>query len=185
MILTGQAIRTEWAAGRIDIRPFKDSQINPNSYNFCLGRELKVYKETLLDARYSNDMHSVTIDDGGYVLRPGRIYLGHTAEIMGSDHYVPIIRGRSSIARLGLFVPHYLELIDIEFRTIVDFATIAFLLSSLSGDGDWPSSTQDSAGEIQLYDGKYQNRVDSAESRLHLDFEDAANSEWSEWERSR
>jgi dCTP deaminase len=40
----------------------------------------------------------------GFLLRPGRIYLGSTLEIIGSDTYVPSLIGRSSLGRLGLFL---------------------------------------------------------------------------------
>jgi len=113
MILTGPEIEREWRNGRIWISPYHEDQLQPNSYDFRLGPELLVYTETVLDIRKDNACERIPIPDAGFVLRPDRIYLGHTVEVMGSDTYVPIIRGRSSIARLGLFVHVTADLVNI------------------------------------------------------------------------
>lgn len=103
MILTGRQIAAAVDAAEIVIRPFHPSRINPNSYNYTLGRHLK-FAEGVLDARREVRWHSVTIDHEGYVLVPGRLYLASTAEVIGSDIYVTSLIGRSSLGRLGLFV---------------------------------------------------------------------------------
>ncbi len=113
MILTGAEIVAEHVRGRIKIEPFSDAQVSPNSYDFLLGPTLKKYKNYVLDCRRENFTIDISIPKDGYLLEPGRIYLGHTWETMGSDHYVPIIRGRSSTARLGLFVHVTADMIDI------------------------------------------------------------------------
>ena len=38
----------------------------------------------------------IRIPRRGYVLRPGRVYLGHTMERIGSEHFVTSLIGRSS-----------------------------------------------------------------------------------------
>ena len=38
------------------------------------------------------------------MLQPQRLYLARTREYTSTNYYVPIIEGRSSIARLGLFI---------------------------------------------------------------------------------
>ncbi|MFF2922520.1 hypothetical protein ACFVTP_08960 [Streptomyces celluloflavus] len=40
----------------------------------------------------------------GLVLWPGRVYLGTTAEVIGSDVLVPSLIGRSSLGRLWVFL---------------------------------------------------------------------------------
>jgi dCTP deaminase len=40
----------------------------------------------------------------GVVLKPGRTYLGATAEIMGSSDYAMTLLGKSSVGRLGIFL---------------------------------------------------------------------------------
>ncbi len=113
MILTGPEIEMQVKEGRIEISPFDYDQLNPNSYDFCLGKEILTYSRYLLDPREEQPTTSIEIPAEGMVLMPGRLYLGHTAEKMGSDHYVPIIRAKSSIARLGLFIHVTADLIDL------------------------------------------------------------------------
>src|SRR5690349_13226934 len=104
MILTGSEIIKEFEKGRIDIRPFDASQVNPNSYDFRLGPVMRSYTNHVLNPHFENPTVLFPIPEEGMILDPGKLYLGHTLEIMGSDHYVPIIHGKSSIARLGLFI---------------------------------------------------------------------------------
>ena len=44
------------------------------------------------------------IPEEGLVLRPSQLYLARTVERTETHRYVPMIEGRSSIGRLGLFV---------------------------------------------------------------------------------
>src|ERR1700733_10160082 len=104
MILTGQEIMRELENGKIWISPFERDRVQPNSYDFRLGTTLIRYTADVLDVRSDNPCERLNLPEAGYILEPDRIYLGHTVEVMGSDTYVPIIRGRSSVARLGLFI---------------------------------------------------------------------------------
>src|SRR5262249_41070579 len=113
MILTGPEIIRQHGLGTIRIDPFNVDQVNPNSYNFRLGRTVKVYKNEVLDPKIKQPTVSIEIPDDGLVLDSARIYLAHTEEVMGSDRFVPIIHGRSSTARMGLFVHITADLIDI------------------------------------------------------------------------
>ena len=101
MILTGDAIKKAQKKGDIFISPFHEDQINPNSYNYRLGKILKVYSETQNGETLFKE---VLIPDEGYVLCPHTMYLGHTAEIIGSQKYAMSLIGRSSMGRLGLFL---------------------------------------------------------------------------------
>src|SRR5688572_508957 len=113
MILTGLKIAEEVKNGNIIIDPFDHNQINPNSYNFRLGKTIKVYKNKVLDPKKENETRTITIPEEGLLLKPNILYLAHTKEKMGSEKYVPVIRGRSSTGRLGLFVHITADLIDI------------------------------------------------------------------------
>jgi dCTP deaminase len=104
MILSGTEIIRQRELGRIQIDPFAPNQVNPNSYNFRLGATIMSYINEVLDPRIPQPVSTETIPESGMLLYPNKIYLGHTEEIMGSDHFVPCIRGRSSTARMGLFV---------------------------------------------------------------------------------
>jgi len=103
MILSGLAIREK--LGRdIIIEPFDERALNPNSYNLKLHDELLVYDDNALDMRAANKTRSITIPGGGLLLTPGVLYLGRTVEYTETDRYVPMLEGRSSVGRLGLFV---------------------------------------------------------------------------------
>ena len=103
MILSGNEIRQQLGRNVV-IEPFDDSRLNPNSYNLSLHDELLVYEEVVLDMRKSNRVERITIPEDGLVLTPNQLYLGRTVERTETHNLVPMIEGRSSIGRLGLFV---------------------------------------------------------------------------------
>ena len=103
MILSGHEIRQQLGEN-IHIDPFDDKRVNPNSYNLSLHDELLVYEEVVLDMRKSNRVARVHIPEEGLVLTPNQLYLGRTVERTETHNLVPMIEGRSSIGRLGLFV---------------------------------------------------------------------------------
>jgi len=103
MILSGNEIKQQLGRN-IVIDPFDDGRLNPNSYNLSLHDELLVYEEVVLDMRKSNRVTRVHIPAEGLVLTPNQLYLGRTVERTETHNLVPMIEGRSSIGRLGLFV---------------------------------------------------------------------------------
>jgi dCTP deaminase len=115
LILTGPEITAAAGDGRLRISPFDQAQVNPNSYNVRLGPTLLVYTDDVLDAHRPNPARPIEISSEGYVLEPGQLYLGHTVEHVGSDTFVPLLFGRSSVGRLGLFVEITAPIGDIGF----------------------------------------------------------------------
>lgn len=103
MILSGKEIHRRLGQDII-IDPFSEDQLNPNSYNLRLHRELLVYNERELDMKKRNTVRSIMIPNEGLVLQPGTLYLGRTLEYTKTDRLVPMLEGRSSIGRLGLFI---------------------------------------------------------------------------------
>lgn len=103
MILSGEEIKKRMG-GDIRIDPFDASQINPNSYDLTLHNELLVYEEVVLDVKTPNRYRRIEIPECGLVLSPSQIYLGRTVEHTETHNLVPMIEGRSSLGRLGLFV---------------------------------------------------------------------------------
>ncbi|MBL8827286.1 MAG: dCTP deaminase, partial [Planctomycetaceae bacterium] len=77
---------------------------NPNSYNLTLHNELLTYEEVVLDMRKANRTRRIEIPPEGLVLSPNQLYLARTVERTETHNFVPMIEGRSSIGRLGLFV---------------------------------------------------------------------------------
>lgn len=103
MILSGEMIRQKLGSD-IRIDPFDPRNLNPNSYNLTLHDEILTYEEVVLDMRKSNRVRRLTIPPAGLVLNPNQLYLGRTIERTETHNLVPMIEGRSSIGRLGLFV---------------------------------------------------------------------------------
>lgn len=102
MILTGPHIRREVEAGTITLDPFDPISLNPNSYNYRLGRSIKVKRSS---PRSSVEGFYLTeLPDEGFELKAGSFALGHTLEVIGSSKYAMSLIGRSSIGRLGLFL---------------------------------------------------------------------------------
>ena len=103
MILSGEMIRQKLGSD-IRIDPFEPRNLNPNSYNLTLHDEILTYEEVVLDMRKSNRVRRISIPPSGLVLNPNQLYLGRTIERTETHNLVPMIEGRSSIGRLGLFV---------------------------------------------------------------------------------
>ena len=103
MILSGEMI-AERLGNDIIVDPFDPKHLNPNSYNLTLHDELLTYEEVVLDMRKSNRVRRMAIPESGLVLNPNQLYLGRTVERTETHNLVPMIEGRSSIGRLGLFV---------------------------------------------------------------------------------
>ena len=103
MILSGSEIKAQ-LGGNIKIEPWSDDQLNPNSYNLTLHDELLVYEEIVLDMKRPSRFRRITIPKEGLILQPNQLYLARTIEHTETHNFVPMLEGRSSIGRLGLFV---------------------------------------------------------------------------------
>ena len=103
MILSGLEIRKR-LGNDIIIEPFDERALGPNSYNLRLADELLVYEGEQLDMKTPNATAKLEIPPDGLVLQPGRLYLGRTIEYTQTHRLVPMLEGRSSVGRLGLFV---------------------------------------------------------------------------------
>lgn len=173
MILTGKAIKDAVREGTIVIDPFCEDALNPNSYNFHLGDTLLVYQNKVLDVKEPQPTRTVPIDSDGIVLRPGELYLGHSKEQMGSTRYVPLIFGRSSTGRLGIFVQITAPLGDIGFQGRWTLQLTVVQPIRVYADmriGQILFFQAD--GPIDLYRGKYQGASGPRSSMIHRDFHD-------------
>lgn len=104
MILSGLKIAEEVKAGRIYISDFDEKRLNPNSYNLRLADEILTYDYDPLDMRKKNGCTISKIPESGKYLYPGKLYLARTMERTRTDCYVPMLEGRSSVGRLGIFI---------------------------------------------------------------------------------
>jgi len=104
MILSGLEIKRQVLNKKIAIEPFDEKYLNPNSYNLRLHNELLIYTDDVLDMKKPLNTKTITIPEEGLILEPGKLYLGRTFEKTSTNQYVPMLEGRSSVGRLGLYI---------------------------------------------------------------------------------
>lgn len=171
MILSGLEIEKK-QGNDIIIEPFNKEQLNPNSYNLRLHNELLVYDKPVLDMKMENPHHSITIPQNGLLLQPGKLYLGRTVEYTETRQLVPMLEGRSSVGRLGLFVHVTAGFGDVGFKgywTLEIFCVQPIIVYPMIEICQVYYHTI--KGEYELYEnGKYQNNKVIQPSMLYKDF---------------
>ncbi len=172
MILSGLEIERRLGAD-IVIDPYERKLLNPNSYNLRLSDELLVYKNRELDMAKPNDYERSQIPPEGLLLEPGRLYLGRTLEFTATENLVPMLEGRSSVGRLGLFIHVTAGFGDVGFR---GFWTLEILcvqpVRIYAGVEICQIFYHTLEGAYENYkSGKYQNNQGIQPSLLYKDFE--------------
>lgn len=171
MILSGKEI-VKHIGREIVIEPFDPARVNPNSYNLSLYHELMVYENHVLDMKKANPAKIVAIPESGLLLEPNRLYLGRTNEYTRTESYVPMLEGRSSTGRLGLFIHVTAGFGDVGFS---GFWTLEiFCIQPLIIYPDVEICQiyyHDIDGEYDPYrSGKYQNNTGIQPSLLYTEF---------------
>ena len=170
MILNHNQIIARIKRREVIITPYSESNIGTNSYDVHLGNELMIYKEMQrhLDPMISNPTRSIEIPESGYVL-DGRFYLACTKESCENHakDLVPMIEGRSGIARLGLQVHVTAGFGDIGYcgnwtLELVPHKTIIVYPGMPIAQLYWLSTEE----AIHTYKGNYQNENKTTASRL-------------------
>jgi dCTP deaminase len=172
MILSGLEIERRLGSD-IVIEPYDRKLLNPNSYNLRLSDELLVYTSPTLDMAKPNDFERLTIPAEGMLLQPGRLYLGRTLEFTATERLVPMLEGRSSVGRLGLFIHVTAGFGDVGFR---GFWTLEILcvqpVRIYAGVEICQIFYHTLEGEYVNYkSGKYQNNQGIQPSLLYKDFQ--------------
>ena len=172
MILSGKEI-IERKGKDILIDPFNENQVNPNSYNLRLHNELLVYDTPVLDMKEDNPAKKITIPEDGLLLDSRKLYLGRTMEYTETHNLVPMLEGRSSIGRLGLFVHITAGFGDVGFKgywTLEIFCVQPIkIYPSIEICQIFYHSVE---GDYTPYqNGKYQGNKDIQTSMLYKDFE--------------
>ena len=173
MILSGLEILKRVRSGEIVIDPFCEAQINPNSYNLRLHNELLFYTDSVLDMKKPLCTERIVIPEDGLVLQPGILYLGRTFEKTSTDKYVPMLEGRSSVGRLGLFIHVTAGFGDVGFS---GFWTLEIQCTHPTRIYPMVEVCQiyyhTIEGEYEMYSsGKYQNNDGIQPSLIYRDFE--------------
>jgi len=172
MILSGLEIKKRLGEDLV-IEPFSEEFLNPNSYNLHLHNELLVYEYELLDMKTANHTRKIILPEEGLVLEPGQLYLGRTCEYTRTDKLVPMLEGRSSIGRLGLFIHVTAGFGDVGFAgywTLEIFCVQPIKIYPNVEICQIYYHTIE--GEYEKYEnGKYQNNTGIQPSMLYKDFE--------------
>lgn len=122
MILSDSELLYQMERGYIVLTPFDRARLGSNSYDVTLAPTLGTYGARLdpeqpeyfakggwlasrtLDCATESRLTTFEIPPEGFVLVPGELYLGCTVEYTESHRHVPVLNGKSSLGRLGLFV---------------------------------------------------------------------------------
>ncbi len=171
MILSGEEILTRLGSD-IVLDPFDPMQLNPNSYDLLLHDELLVYEEVVLDVKQPNRFRRISIPREGMILSPSQLYLGRTVERTETHKLVPMLEGRSSLARLGLFVHVSSGFGDVGFCgywTLEMFAVQPIRI--YPGIKICQVFYHEIAGAVREYESdKYQNNHDIQPSLMYKEF---------------
>ena len=171
MILSGLEIKRRLGKD-IFIDPYDDSRLNPNSYNLRLHNELMVYENDVLDMKKENKANKLIIPEEGLVLQPNKLYLGRTMEYTRTESCVPMLEGRSSIGRLGLFIHVTAGFGDVGFSGFWTLEIFCVQPIKVYPEVEICQIYYHSIeGEYQKYNsGKYQNNNGVQPSLLYRDF---------------
>jgi len=111
MILSDKSIKEAVARGEIEITPFNPAQVNANSYDIRLGDKLMLCKPVgnLIDPkRKCTELIEQPLlnygDEPCWALEPNKLYLASTIERTYTPLHVPMLHGKSSLARYGLTI---------------------------------------------------------------------------------
>lgn len=172
MILSGKEIQRH-IGKEIIIEPFDQSRVNPNSYNLTLHNELLVYENHELDMKKLNPTKRITIPEEGLVLEPNRLYLGRTNEFTKTEGFVPMLEGRSSTGRLGLFIHVTAGFGDVGFAGYWTLEIFCIQPTRIYPNAEICQIYYHSIeGDYEPYkSGKYQNNTDIQPSLMYKDFE--------------
>jgi len=172
MILSGKMIKDKLGKDII-IEPFNEANLNPNSCNLTLHNELQVYEDHNLDMKKQHATQTIIIPEEGLVLQPGTLYLGRTREYTETERYVPMLEGRSSVGRLGLFVHVCAGFGDVGFKGYWTLEIHCIQpIKVYAGVGICQIYYHAIEGDYSPYvSGKYQNNSGIQASLLYQDFE--------------
>jgi dCTP deaminase len=144
--------------------------MNPNSYDLTLHEDILIYRGETLDPRIENEtLPAPRKRDGSYLLTPGRVYLARTVEYTETHGLVPMINGKGSLGRLGLFVHVTAGFGDVGFCGTGTLELVATPpVKVYPGMRIAQIYYQTVVGLITRYDGRYQGQVSPTASRGHL-----------------
>jgi len=196
-ILLAKEIKQFYKEGLIKIEPFNEDNLAVNSIDVTLSSKLITYEPidiiwsekyqsyivqkisndlTILDMKGNNKTYEIIIPASGLILIPGILYLGSTVEKAGSEYFIPMYEGRSSMARLGVQSHISAGFGDIGFQSnwtleITVVHPLKFYPNIRIGQVYF-HRIENSISKEDLYSGKYLNQVEATASQSFKDFKD-------------
>ena len=187
MVLSDRTIREEIEAGRIDIDPFDEKQVQPSSVDLRVDSRYRVFNNSrypFIDVRQPmEDLTELvrTTEDEPFILHPGEFVLGQTLErVTLPDNLVARLEGKSSLGRLGLLIHSTAGFVDAGFsgNLTLELSNVANLpitiyhgmpigqISFMAMDHpvESPYGSRDNRS-------KYQGQAEPTASRYYLNFE--------------
>lgn len=172
MILTYQKILESVNNGKIYISPFDEGMLNSNSYDYRIDRKLLEIDDVPVDPKRQTSYHEIEFNDDGYVLSPNKTYLANTYEEIGSKEYVPLLIGKSSLGRLGLFLQITADLGNLgpAHRWTLELKAVQpvriYPMMRIGQVSFWETS----GDKGMLYDGKYNKFSSAKSSEIYKEF---------------
>ena len=173
----------KWTSGHIwhtgdeypdceEVRQIRD--ITDRMESLIDGFESNQYLKTkkFVDPADPPDLFHYDLDVCPWML-PGVLYLASTNEKIGSDHFEPVIHGKSSLARLGLSVHETAGLGEPGFKsqwTLEMTCSHPFRLRPNMRIGQVTFETVE--GKIDLYKGNYRTQKGPTGSKMNKYFKD-------------
>lgn len=170
MILTGAQIDKEVREGSIVLSDYHEKRLNPNSYNLRLGSRLLAYANPILDTEIENPTTCRQYNIGDQItLFPNQLYLAETMEWTETHNHIPMIEGRSSFGRLGLFVHVTAGFGDIGFkgRWTLEICCLKPIRLRIGCEICQIFYHQPFGDITSRYNGRYQNAKSVEPSKIH------------------
>ena len=186
MLLSDRDLKAALADGRMALRPYDESMVQPSSIDVRLDRWFRVFanhRYTHIDpAQQQDDLTElVEVADGeAFLLHPGEFVLGSTLEhVTLGDDLASRLEGKSSLGRLGLLTHSTAGFIDPGFagHVTLELSNVANLPIKL-----YPgmkigqicvlplSSPAEHPYGASVHGSRYQDQRGPTPSRSHLRF---------------
>lgn len=132
------------------------------------------YAHGVIDSKFPPDLVEVPLleagqGDGGWLLEPGTLYIGSTMERTYTPDLVPMIAGRSSFGRLGVFCHVTAGLGDLGFdgTWTLELAVVEPVII-YPGGRYFQVTFSPVIGALKSYEGRYQCQAEPTGSKIHL-----------------
>ena len=172
MILTYYEILNSIKNETIHITPFDESMLNPNSYDYRIDYKLLEISDIPVDPKKQTSYREIDFTDDGYILSPNKTYLANTYEEIGSDYFVPLLIGKTSLGRLGLFLQITADLgnLGAKHKWTLELKAVQpvkiYPMMRIGQVSFWKVQ-----GEKTLYSGKYDKFSIAKSSEIYKEFE--------------